>query len=421
MNLLLKKIRDQRLRFNNLSIGLKVKSEINKATQFGKNTAETNTMINSVEHGVPNKMIDRSPRMKALLMKSFMSTKLSKKNMKLLMKKLRDKKVKTYNTELNLKMQSHVMRSRGGHGLNDKLAEIKIGIGKLRQIANSPIINKNPRIFNFLQKNYFFKKNINKKFNLMLKKLKDKHFRNDLLLLNLSQKMWFGKTENANIKTDQSETSIGKFQFRPIVDRRYPLAVMNCFEKSFGSFKFRTWNELHTAMKQYLDGINEKEVSEEEIEKVRRTLPFLRPLFKYGSFNFGRIYSLFQEFGQTKIERQFENSRLIDGLKLMKNNDNTKTEFLRIIEISGAYLPDQQMTDLKEEILNNYGNENILEKFDTFESKCLVKVDSFKNNNFAKEEDAKLAKELSVKLNLIRILRTKIKSIVDLKKQLFIF
>ena len=89
--------------------------------------------------------------------------------MKLLMKKLRDKKVKTYNTELNLKMQSHVMRSRGGHGLNDKLAEIKIGIGKLRQIANSPIINKNPRIFNFLQKNYFFKKNINKKFNLMLK------------------------------------------------------------------------------------------------------------------------------------------------------------------------------------------------------------------------------------------------------------
>lgn len=442
MNFVLKKTVDKWVKNKSVKMSgnYKYKPNIdsNKGStrKFINNQLFSKNIQNSSIHPVKN---DQN-RFRSIILKSLIFAKLDSSKFNYMMKKSKDSTFKSNIANNKAKSFLITLQSLPGGGSIQKHQKLT-PIAKIKTFRINPVINKNPRVFAFIQQNYPYKKNLASKFTFMLKRMKDKSSKNSATSQKLSSQLWLNKNEKS-FSFSTNKTIIlthGKIKDIKIIDPTYGLAVLNCFERYFGDINFRTWTEALTAMKRYLDNIEGFDLIDMERAKIHRTLPFLKPFFKFGNLSFNRIYAKFQNLGSVVVNNDYQDFDLLHVLLKSIQNMKKEAEIHKlqvIIESAGNYLEDDLLKQIQEKFMNILLKKYVIENgqfnqksdvdvnfdpFHDFEEETIKQLIEINSQNKNPSEQNELIQKLAIDVILMQLFKTPIKSIVDLKKKLFIF
>lgn len=412
-----------------------------------------------------NSVLQKNARIKSLIIGSMLRANVGNSKIRLFLKKMKDNWVRTNSGLTRGNFQTRLANKNlaswslpeghgkvdkppggggggeggsGGHGKSYELSidgkirtgpRIRNSLGRIKTFRTAEMVNKNARIYNFIQQHYPFKANMVGKFEIMLKKLKDKYLKNHETLQRISAQLWFDKNADGGLTKSNSLISTGKFKTRRVIDGRYGLAILNCFEHHYADIPFDSWTDLHSAMKNYLDKLGGMDLDFEELSKVKRTLPYLRPFFKHNNFKYYQLYAPFQGRGKVHLLEEFEASNLQDGLAHLDcNSQGYQNTFLDAVEIAGDYLPASQLKDVKQAVLKKFlsGNgkidcKQLATKLGELEVDCIKDIQKFDKEESNDKRACQLAKQLSANINIVHLMKTKMRSIVDLKRKLFFY
>jgi hypothetical protein len=234
-----------------------------------------------------------------------------------------------------------VFRSRGQHSQ----AQTMFIMGRGEDAKMYPA-NLKKKIISLLGPNLRHKLRTAKNFQLYLQRLKDKLIRPNTVMVR-AQAGLFVNDHKTLAKVSGNRGFMERIQDHDLVNPRYALAIVGCFERFFSDIRFASWSDLHSAMRQYLEAVRDLDSRNTSFEFIRRALVYLQPFYKKGNLNYSKFFNNFRGDVKVELMQEYAGQKIMQILgKQVMDCATTLRVFAQLRKLVGCMYPTLVAADI---------------------------------------------------------------------------